>query len=424
MIINEERSVDIVAETTLNVNEVIEDFPILKQQVNGKRLAYLDTTATSQTPLQVIEAIDDYYKRYNSNVHRGVHTLGSLATDGYEGARETVRRFINARYFEEIIFTRGTTASINLVARSYGDANVSEGDEIVVTEMEHHANIVPWQELARRKGATLKFIPMTETGELNIEDVKATINDNTKIVAIAHVSNVLGTINDVKEIAKVAHEHGAIISVDGAQAAPHMKIDVQDLDVDFYSFSGHKMLGPTGIGVLYGKRSLLKDMEPIEYGGDMIDFVGKYEATWTDLPTKFEAGTPLIAQAIGLAAAIKYLENIGFDAIHQHEKELTEYAYEQMDAIEDLEIYGPPKERRAGVITFNLKDIHPHDVATALDTEGVAVRAGHHCAQPLMKWLNQSSTARASFYIYNTKEDIDQLIYALNQTKEFFSYEF
>src|SRR5699024_1420878 len=271
------------------------DFPILKQQVNGKRLAYLDSTATSQTPIQVIDAIDDYYKRYNSNVHRGVHTLGSLATDGYENARETVRRFINAKYFEEIIFTRGTTASINVVAHSYGDANVSEGDEIVVTEMEHHANIVPWQQLAKRKNAELKFIPMTEDGELAIEDVKATINDNTKIVAIAHVSNVLGTINDIKAITEIAHEHGAVISVDGAQAAPHMDLDMQDLDVDFYSFSGHKMLGPTGIGVLYGKRTLLKNMEPVEYGGDMIDFVGKYEASWADLPTKFEAGTPLIA---------------------------------------------------------------------------------------------------------------------------------
>ena len=413
-----------MAETSLNVEEIIKDFPILDQKVNGKRLAYLDSTATSQTPVQVLNVLDDYYKRYNSNVHRGVHTLGSLATDGYEGARETVRRFINAKYFEEVIFTRGTTAAINIVARSYGDANVEEGDEIVVTEMEHHANIVPWQQLAKRKNASLKFIPMTDEGELRLEDVKATINDNTKIVAIAHVSNVLGTINDIKEIAKVAHEHGAIISVDGAQSAPHMKIDVQDLDADFFSFSGHKMLGPTGIGVLYGKRDLLKDMEPVEFGGDMIDFVSKYDATWADLPTKFEAGTPIIAQAIGLGEAIHYIEKLGFDAIHEHEKALTEYAYEQMSSIEGLEIYGPPKERRAGVITFNLADIHPHDVATAVDTEGVAVRAGHHCAQPLMKWLNVSSTARASFYVYNTKEDVDQLVEALKQTKEFFSYEF
>lgn len=409
---------------SLNVSEIVKDFPILEQQVHGNRLAYLDSTATSQTPIQVIDAIDDYYKRYNSNVHRGVHTLGSLATDGYENARETVRRFINAKYFEEIIFTRGTTASINIVAHSYGDANVSEGDEIVVTEMEHHANIVPWQQLAKRKKAELKFIPLTEDGELAIEDVKATINEKTKIVAIAHVSNVLGTINDIKAITEIAHEHGAIISVDGAQAAPHMDIDMQDLGADFYSFSGHKMLGPTGIGVLYGKRTLLNNMEPVEFGGDMIDFVDKYEASWADLPTKFEAGTPLIAQAIGFAEAIKYLQNLGFEAIHQHEATLTQYAYDKMSEIEGIEIYGPAKDRRAGIITFNMTDVHAHDVATAVDTEGVAVRAGHHCAQPLMKWLKQSSTARASFYIYNTTEDIDQLVEALKQTKEFFSYEF
>nr|WP_086429372.1 cysteine desulfurase [Staphylococcus cornubiensis] len=413
-----------MADTKLNVEAIIKDFPILAQQVNGKRLAYLDSTATSQKPKQVIDALTDYYERYNSNVHRGVHTLGSLATDGYEGARETVRRFIHAKYFEEIIFTRGTTAAINMIAHSYGDANVGEGDEIVVTQMEHHANLVPWQQLAKRKGATLKFIPMAEDGTITLEAVRETVSERTKIVAIAHVSNVLGTINDIKAIAEIAHENGAIISVDGAQSVPHMKVDVQDLNVDFYSFSGHKMLGPTGIGVLYGKREHLNQMEPTEFGGDMIDFVDLYDSTWTDLPTKFEAGTPLIAQAIGLQAAIEYIESIGFDAIHEHEQALTTYAYEQMSQIEGIDIYGPSKEKRAGIITFNLKDVHPHDVATALDTEGVAVRAGHHCAQPLMKWLNVSSTARASFYIYNTKEDIDQLVEGLKQTKEFFSYEF
>lgn len=414
----------VVADTKLNVEAIIKDFPILEQQVNGKRLAYLDSTATSQKPKQVIDALSDYYERYNSNVHRGVHTLGSLATDGYEGARETVRRFIHAKYFEEIIFTRGTTAAINMIAHSYGDANVGEGDEIVVTQMEHHANLVPWQQLAKRQGATLKFIPMAEDGTITLEAVRETVSERTKIVAITHVSNVLGTINDIKAIAEIAHEHGAIISVDGAQSVPHMKVDVQDLNVDFYSFSGHKMLGPTGIGVLYGKREHLNQMEPTEFGGDMIDFVDLYDSTWTDLPTKFEAGTPLIAQAIGLQAAIEYIESIGFDAIHEHEQALTTYAYEQMSQIEGIDIYGPSKDKRAGIITFNLKDVHPHDVATALDTEGVAVRAGHHCAQPLMKWLNVSSTARASFYIYNTKEDIDQLVEGLKQTKEFFSYEF
>ena len=317
---------------SLNVQEIIKDFPILNQKVNGKRLAYLDTTATSQTPIQVINVLEDYYKRYNSNVHRGVHTLGSLATDAYESARESVRRFINAQYFEEIIFTRGTTASINLVARSYGDANLTEGDEIVVTEMEHHANIVPWQQLAKRTKAELKFIPMTPDGELDIEDVKATINDKTKIVAIAHVSNVLGTINDVKAIAEVAHQHGAIISVDGAQSAPHLALDMQDLDVDFFSFSGHKMLGPTGIGVLYAKEEYLEKMKPIEYGGGMNQyFEVTGEVEYKSIPTRFEAGTPPIAEVIGLGAAIDYLQNIGMDKIYEHEKELKKYLVSKLE---------------------------------------------------------------------------------------------
>lgn len=413
-----------MADSTFNVEEIIKDFPILKQQVNGKKLVYLDSSATSQTPSQVTESIVDYYNRYNSNVHRGVHTLGTLATDGYEKARETVRRFINAQYFEEIVFTRGTTSAINLVAHSYGDKNVSEGDEIVVTQMEHHANIVPWQQLAKRTGATLKFIPMNKNGELEKVAIDETITEKTKIVAVAHVSNVLGTINDVQYIAQVAHQNGAIIAVDGAQSVPHMNVDVRTLDVDFFSFSGHKMLGPTGIGVLYGKRELLDKMEPIEFGGDMIDFVGLEDATWTDLPTKFEAGTPLIAEAIALAEAIRYIDAIGLDNIHEHELQLVKYAYDEMSKIEGLEIYGPSPENRAGLITFNIEGVHPHDLATALDSEGVAVRAGHHCAQPLMKWLNQSSTARASFYVYNTTEDVDVFIQALNRTKEFFSYEF
>ena len=364
-----------MAESTFNVEKVKKDFPILEQEVNGKKLVYLDSSATSQTPIQVTDSIVDYYNRYNSNVHRGVHTLGTLATDAYEKARETVRRFINARYFEEVVFTRGTTTAINLVAHSYGDANVSEGDEIVVTQMEHHANIVPWQQLAKRTGATLKFIPMSDSGELEKEAIDNTITDNTKIVAVTHVSNVLGTINDVKYIAEVAHQHDAVIAVDGAQSAPHMKVDVQDLDVDFFSFSGHKMLGPTGIGALYGKRHLLDKMEPIEFGGDMIDFVGLEDATWTDLPTKFEAGTPLIAEAIGFAEAIRYIDELGLEEIHQHEYELVNYAYNEMSKIEGLEIYGPSPEKRAGLITFNVEGVHPHDLATALDSEGVAVRA-------------------------------------------------
>lgn len=406
----------------MNAKDIRKDFPILDQQVNGNDLIYFDTSATSQTPSPVIDAMTAYYEAYNSNVHRGVHTLGTKATDGYEQARMKVRSFINAKRFEEVIFTRGTTAAINLVARSFGDMVIEPGDEIVVTEMEHHANIVPWQELAKRKQAELKFIPMEADGTLTMENVEATIGENTRIVAITHVSNVLGTINDIRAIAEVAHRNDAYIAVDGAQAVPHMSVDVQDLDVDFYAFSGHKMLGPTGIGVLYGRSELLDDMEPIEYGGDMIDFVDLRTSTWTDLPVKFEAGTPMIAEAIGLAAAIDYIEDIGPEAILEYEQELVNYALERMRSVEGIEIYGP--ESRAGLITFNLSDVHPHDLATALDSEGVAVRAGHHCAQPLMKWLGVSSTARASFYIYNTTEEIDSFIESLKRTKEFFSYEF
>ncbi|TDL98882.1 cysteine desulfurase [Macrococcus brunensis] len=407
-----------------DINKVKADFPILNETVNGQPLVYLDSSATSQKPVQVIDRINQYYNHENANVHRGVHTLGTRATDGYEGAREAARRFINAQYFEEVIFTRGTTTAINTVAHSYGDMVVEEGDEIVITQMEHHANLVPWQQLAKRRKAVLKYIPMQEDGTLDLRDVEATITDRTKIVSVAHVSNVLGTINDIKAIAKLAHDKGAIMVSDGAQAVPHMTVDVQDLDVDFYAFSGHKMVGPTGIGVLYGRKSLLNKMEPIEYGGDMIDFVGLQDSTWTELPTKFEAGTPLIAEAIGLHAAIDYLESIGLDEVLKYEHELTSYAYDKMSEIEGLEIYGPGPDKRAGLITFNLAGVHPHDLATALDSDGIAIRAGHHCAQPLMKWLNQSSTARASFYIYNTKEEIDLLVDSLKKTKEFFSYEF
>lgn len=410
--------------TSLNVEAIRKDFPILTEQVNGKDIIYLDSSATSQKPSSVIEKTKYYYEHMNANVHRGVHTLGTRATDGYENARERVRSFINAKYFEEIIFTRGTTTAINTVAHSYGDIAVSEGDEIVITEMEHHANLVPWQQLAKRKKAVLKYIPLESDGTVTLENVRATVTSKTKIVAMAHVSNVLGTINDVKSIAEIAHENGAVMVVDGAQAIPHMNVDVTDLNCDFYAFSGHKMLGPTGIGVLYGKKEYLNQMEPIEFGGDMIDFVGLQDSTWTELPTKFEAGTPLIAEAVGLAEAINYLSDIGMDNVLAYEHELTTYAYEKMSEIEGLEIYGPTTDKRAGLITFNLEGVHPHDLATALDSNGVAVRAGHHCAQPLMKWLNQSSTARASFYIYNTTEDVDQLIQALNGAKEFFSYEF
>jgi cysteine desulfurase / selenocysteine lyase len=406
----------------MNVKEIRKLFPILDQEVNGKPLVYFDSAATSQKPLPVIEALDQYYRQYNSNVHRGVHTLGTKATDAYEGAREKVRRFINAKSTQEIIFTRGTTTALNLVAASYGRANLQEGDEIVITYMEHHSNLIPWQQAAKQTGAALKYIPLQADGTIDIKDVEATVTANTKIVAIAHVSNVLGTINPIKEIARIAHQHGAVVVVDAAQSAPHMKIDVQDLDCDFLAFSGHKMCGPTGIGVLYGKRDLLERMEPVEFGGEMIDFVELYDSTWKELPWKFEGGTPIIAGAIGLGAAIDFLEDVGLDHIAAHEHELAQYALERMSAIDGLTIYGP--KQRGGLVTFNIDGVHPHDVATVLDAEGIAVRAGHHCAQPLMKWLNVTATARASFYLYNTKEEIDQLVVALQKTKEYFGHVF
>ncbi|MBL5767174.1 cysteine desulfurase [Heyndrickxia sporothermodurans] len=406
----------------MNAKEIRKLFPILDQEVNGHPLVYLDSAATSQKPYSVIEAIDSYYKEDNSNVHRGVHTLGTRATDKYEGAREKVRRFINASSTSEVIFTRGTTTSINTIANSFGRDNVKEGDEIVISYMEHHSNLIPWQQLAKRKGATLKYIPMQEDGTITLEDVRKTVTSQTKIVAIMYVSNVLGTINPIKEITKIAHENGAYIVVDGAQSTPHMKVDVQDLDCDFYAFSGHKMCAPTGIGVLYGKRELLENMEPVEFGGEMIDFVDLYDSTWKELPWKFEGGTPIIAGAIGLGAAIDFLEEIGMDNILNHEHALAEYALNKLSTVDGVTIYGPKDAtKRAGVLTFNLDDVHPHDVATVLDAEGIAVRAGHHCAQPLMKWLKVSATARASFYLYNTEEDIDRFVAGLLKTKEYFS---
>ncbi|QHE53435.1 cysteine desulfurase [Pontibacillus sp. HMF3514] len=402
----------------MDVKQVRNAFPILHQEVNGHPLVYLDSAATSQKPQSVISAIEEYYKGYNSNVHRGVHTLGTWATDGYEGAREKVRRFINAKSTQEIIFTRGTTTSINTVAYSYGRDNLEPGDEIVITPMEHHSNIIPWQQTAKATGATLKYIPLQEDGTISLDDVKETVTDNTKIVAMMHVSNVLGSINPIKEVTEIAHEHGAVMLVDGAQAAPHMRVDVQDLNCDFYAFSGHKMGGPTGIGVLYGKKDILEKMEPVEFGGEMIDFVGLYDSTWKELPWKFEGGTPIIAGAIGLGAAIDFLESVGLEEIEAHEKKLAQYALDRLQSIDGVTVYGP--QERAGLVTFNLDDVHPHDVATVLDAEGIAVRAGHHCAQPLMKWLEVSATARASFYMYNTKEDVDAFVDGLQKTKEFF----
>lgn len=396
------------------------DFPVLNQIVNDEPLVYLDNAATTQKPLKVLAAIKDYYENDNANVHRGVHTLAERATEKYEAAREKVRQFINAKSTKEVLFTRGTTTSINWVAQFAGQI-LKTGDQIVISIMEHHSNIVPWQEVAKKTGAILKFVYLKD-GQLDMDDLRKKITNQTKFVSIAHVSNVLGTINPVEEITKIAHEHGAYMVVDGAQSTPHMAIDLQKMDVDFFAFSGHKMMGPTGIGVLYGKEELLNQFEPVEFGGEMIDFVYESHSTWTELPWKFEAGTPNIAGAIALGAAIDYIQELGIDQIHQHEIELIDYLMPKLQEIEGLKIYGPKDNvKRGGLIAFNIEGLHPHDVATALDMEGVAVRAGHHCAQPLLNYLETPATARASFYLYNTKADCDKLVEALKKTKEFFN---
>lgn len=397
------------------------DFPILFQEVNDEPLVYLDNAATTQKPTQVLDVLRHYYEHDNANVHRGVHTLAERATADYENSREKVRAFINAKETAEVLFTRGTTTGLNWLARSYGDAFIKEGDEIVISYMEHHSNIIPWQQLVERTGAVLRYLPLTDQGFIDMTAAKDIINEKTAIVSLAYVSNVLGVINPIKELAEMAHANNAVMIVDGAQAAPHMAVDVQALDADFFAFSGHKMCGPTGIGVLYGKRQWLEQMEPVEFGGEMIDFVNLFDSTWKELPWKFEAGTPNIAGAIALGAAVDYLNEIGMENIHRYEQELVDYVLPKLHEIDGITTYGPqdPKHH-TGVIAFNLDGIHPHDVATALDMEGIAVRAGHHCAQPLMNYLNLPATARASFYFYNTKEDADRLIEAIKATKEFF----
>lgn len=398
------------------------DFPILHQKVNDEDLVYLDNAATTQKPEQVVKAMEKFYYNDNANVHRGVHTLAERSTEQFEAAREKVRKFINAKSNKEIIFTKGTTDSLNMVAQSFGE-NVHKGDEIVISILEHHSNLIPWQQLAIKKGATLKYIELTDDGQLDMEQAKELISDKTKIVSVAHVSNVLGVINPVKKLAKLAHEHGAIMVVDGAQSTPHMPIDVQDLDCDFFAFSGHKMLSETGIGVLYGREHLLNDMEPVEYGGEMIEFVKKYSTTFNELPWKFEAGTPNIAGAISLGVAIDYLNELGMQNIFEYEQKIVSYVLPKLLEIDDLEVYGPKNPNlHTGVISFNLLGLHPHDLATGLDMEGVAVRAGHHCAQPLMTYLGLSATARASFYFYNSLEDADKLVEAIKATKEFFKH--
>lgn len=406
---------------TFDAKKIRADFPVLDQIVNDEPLIYLDNAATTQKPQAVLDVLNHYYLHDNANVHRGVHTLAERATAEFEAARKKVQQFIHANSNKEIIFTKGTTDSLNIVAQSYGEF-IQPGDEIVISKMEHHANLIPWQQLAKRKQAVLRYIPLTADGHLDVQAAKTIINEKTAIVALAQVSNVLGTVNPVKEMAQLAHQHQAIMVVDGAQAVAHMPVDVQDLDCDFYCFSGHKMCGPTGIGVLYGKQTLLEKMEPVAFGGEMIDFVDLYESTWTELPWKFEAGTPNIASAIGLGAAIDYLEKIGMQTIHEYEQAIVADLLPKLQQIEGLTIYGPqnPAEHTA-VIAFNLDHLHPHDVASALDMQGIAVRAGHHCAQPLIKELGCFATARASFYFYNTKEEADQLVAAILATKEFFA---
>ena len=403
----------------LDVEVLRKDFSILDQIVNDEPLVYLDNAATTQKPTQVLEAIAAYYAKDNANVHRGVHTLAERATAAYEAARERVRSFIHAASTKEVLFTRGTTTSLNWVAR-YAENVLQPGDEVLISVMEHHSNIIPWQEACKKTGARLIYAYLKD-GMLDLTDFRSKLTEKTRFVALAHVSNVLGVVNPIKEIAELVHQANALLVVDGAQSVPHMKIDVQDLDVDFFAFSGHKMLGPTGIGVLYGKEELLERMSAVEFGGEMIDFVYEQEATWKDLPWKFEAGTPNIAGAIGLAAAIDYLDKIGMETVHQYEQELIAYVFPKLQAVEGLTIYGSEDlTQRSGVISFNLAGLHPHDVATALDYEGVAVRAGHHCAQPLLSYLGVAATVRASFYLYNTKADCDKLVEALQKTKEFF----
>lgn len=405
----------------LDVERLRADFPILHQQVNGHALAYLDSAASSQKPASVIDALSDYYGRYNANVHRGVYHLSEQATEALEQARRKIARFIGAGSPREVIFTRNTTESINLVAHSWGRANLRPGDRILLSEMEHHSNLVPWQIIAAATGAELDFIPLDSLGRLALDDLPTLLTERTRLVAITHMSNVLGTINPVAEIAAAARAVGALVLVDGAQSVPHFAVDVRALGIDFLAFSGHKMCGPTGIGVLWGRKQLLQAMPPFLGGGSMIKTVSLRQSTWADLPSKFEAGTPAIGEAIGLGYAVDYLSAVGMDAIHATEQQLTAYALERLQATDGLQLYGPPAAERGGVVAFNLRDVHPHDVAAVLDRHGVAVRAGHHCCQPLMGILNAQATARASFYLYTTPAEIDQLADALEQCKRIFS---
>lgn len=408
--------------TTINVSKIREDFPVLKRQVNGKPLIYFDNAATSQKPEFVIETMNKYYREYNANIHRGIHKLAEEATLAHEEARERIAKFINAKHTEEIVFTRNATEAINLVAYTWGRANIGKGDKIVLTIMEHHSNIVPWQMLAQEKGANIEYVKIDHEGVLRLDEVHKLIDEKTKLVCVAQASNVLGTINPVKEIGKVAHSHGAMFLVDAAQSVPHMPVDVRDVGSDFYAFSGHKMLGPTGIGVLHGKSEHLRSMPPFLSGGEMIREVHTTGASWKDIPFKYEAGTPNIVGPIGLGAAVEYLNKIGMENVHAYERDITKYAMARMGEVKDLALYGPRDiAQRLGVLSFNLGDIHAHDLASILDEEGIAIRSGHHCAQPLMEFLNVPAMSRASFYIYNTREEVDVFINALEKARKLFA---
>jgi len=412
-----------VQANTYSLEEIRKDFPVLNRRVrDDKQLVYLDNAATTQKPNQVIDAITDYYQNHNSNIHRAVHALAEESTEAFEVTRDKIAKFLNIQNREEIVFVRGTTEAINLISYAWGRDNVEKGDIVVTTEYEHHSNIVPWQLLTQETGAELKYINIDDNGELMLEQLDEYLaTGKVKLVAISHVSNVLGTITDIQKVIKKCKDVGAKILIDGAQAVPHMKVDIGKLDCDFYAFSAHKMLGPTGVGILWARKEILENMKPFHGGGDMIREVHKYETTWNDLPYKFEAGTPNVADVICFAAAIDYLTKIGMDNVRSHEVELTKYALEKMSNVKGLTIYGPKDPQKAsGVISFNFNDVHPHDVATIIDKNGVAIRSGHHCAQVLMEKLNVAATNRASFYIYTTKEEVDTLIDSLEQVAKVF----
>lgn len=397
--------------------DIKKDFPIL----NDSKMVYLDSGATTQKPIQVIKAVEEFYEKYNANPHRGAYTLSTEATEIYENTRTKIAKFINAKHREEIIFSKNATESLNLIAYSYGMNNLKKDDEIVISIMEHHSNLVPWQKVCEKTGSKLNYMYINDEYEIPDEEIESKITDKTKIVGITHISNVLGTINNVKKIAKYAHKKGAIVIVDASQSIPHMKIDVQDIDCDFLIFSGHKMLSPLGIGILYGKKEILNKMTPFIMGGDMIEYVYEQETTYAPLPNKFEAGTQNVEGVIGLGAAIDYIENIGYDTIHKIESELADYAREKLSKLNYLELYiTPNKENHSSVFSFNIKGVHPHDVASILDSQGVCVRSGNHCAQPLLRFMGIDSTCRASFYIYNTKEDVDKLVAALDKAYKMF----